>query len=178
MIQPIRSGKTYTIAWFGIPYKAEVTGVTPSLVRFKLHRSTGRAETMTARPAIFRMWQAAALKLRGSRKFQMNPKRKNTGTKRRQDFSAEAKKFMDFTGKLQANVKKQSIKWPTKLIALGESTDITYRSDKQVGYLKGGVKRDYIHSLKKHGRIFVNPEGTMIVIMGLKLNLKKEGIVG
>lgn len=179
MIEPIKSGKTYKIAWFGIPYAAQVISTSGSRITFKLIRPTGKVETMTARPGVFRMWIAAGAKVKSSRRYQMNPKRRNNAnTRRREDFSAEAKKFMDFTGKLEARVKKQNISWPKKLIAIGESTDITYRSDKQVGALKGGVKRDYIHSLKKHGRIFVNPEGTMIVIMGLKINLKKEGIVG
>jgi len=177
MIPSIQSGKMYRIAWFGIPYNAHVTKTTPAKIFFKLHRPNGKVEAMSARPGIFRMWMSQGIKTKDPRKLMRNPtSRKNKPG--RSQLEADAKKFMDFTGKLQARVKKQNISWPKRLIALGESTDITYRSDKQVGALPGGKKRDYIHTLKKHGRIFINPEGTMLVIMGLKLNLKKEGIVG
>jgi hypothetical protein len=97
---------------------------------------------------------------------------------REKRFSAEKKKFKDFSGRLKAKVTKKKITWPTKLIYIGEATDITYRSDKQVGSLPGGVKRDYIHKLRKHGTIFSNPQGTMFIILGTKTNLKKEGITG
>jgi len=177
---PIRAGKSYKIAWFGIPYIAQVISTTATKITFKLRRPTGKVETMTAKPGIFRTWIAAGAKVKSARRYQMNSKRgkKRAVKKRNPGISAAEKKFKDFSGKLEAKVTKRQITWPTQLILVGEATDITYRSDKQVGTLKGGIKRNYIHRFKKHGTIYTNPQGTMFVILGVKTNMKKEGIVG
>ena len=172
-IKPIQSGKAYSIALFGIPYKTQVISATANNIKFYLLRAGRKPEIRNVRPSIFRMWMSAVGKVKSSRKYMLNPKRK---TKSR--FAKEIKKFKDFSGRLNANVTRRNITWPTKLIHLGKATDVTYRSDKQVGTLPGGVMRDYIHDLKKHGEIYTNSDGTMIIILGTKINLKKEGIVG
>lgn len=104
-------------------------------------------------------------------------KQKKT-TKPKQKYAAEKKKYKDFTGRTQANVTHKNISWPSKLIFVGIAKDLTYSSDKQVGALKGGIMRNYIHEFKKHGKIYTNPEGTMFVITDVKTKMKKEGITG
>lgn len=93
-------------------------------------------------------------------------------------FEAEKKQYKDFTGRVRADVTYSNVNWPKSLILIGKITDITYRSDKQVGKFKGGTNRDYIHYLKKHGYLFKDKNGKMAVILGISIKMKKEGITG
>ena len=65
-----------------------------------------------------------------------------------------------------------------KVVYIGDATDITYRSDKFDGKM-----RDYIHELKKFGKILaVVPKGSdkvsTIIIADLNLRIKPEGLTG
>jgi hypothetical protein len=95
-------------------------------------------------------------------------KKKNPGVKQE-----AKKKFLDFTGKSRVHIKRTAINIPDEVIKIGKATEITYLSDKW-----DGKKRLYVHHLKKHGDILVFPDGQGILITGLKLNIKKEGLTG
>jgi len=92
--------------------------------------------------------------------------------------AAEKKAYKNFTGRLQATAKAGDIKWPEKLVYMGIAKELNYSTDKQVGHLIGGKMRDYVHHLKQHGKVWMNPQGTMVIIKGLKIKMKKEGITG
>lgn len=94
---------------------------------------------------------------------------KNPGTKER----TPAKKFLDFSGRARVRKTVTNITIPKQLIYIGDAPEINYLSDK-----KDGVKRLYKHILKKHGKILASPNGEMIIITGLNLNIKKEGLTG
>jgi hypothetical protein len=84
-----------------------------------------------------------------------------------------AKKFLDFSGRTKVKKTHASINLPKTWIFVGDAPEINYISDK-----KDGKKRLYKHRLKKHGKILISPDGKLILITGLKLNIKKEGLTG
>lgn len=86
--------------------------------------------------------------------------------------SAE-KKYMDFHGKDKAIITEKVFDIPDKVIFIGDAYSINYASDKW-----DGVKRYYEHKLKTHGQIYISPDGKNILITGLKLNIKPEGLTG
>jgi hypothetical protein len=99
----------------------------------------------------------------------MNKKTKINPVKQR---SAE-KKFLDFSQRTKAKKTNYSLEIPNTMIFIGNAPEINYISDKF-----DGKKRLYKHKLKTHGKILISPNGELIIITGLKLNIKKEGLTG
>lgn len=82
-------------------------------------------------------------------------------------------KYKDFTGKLNHSIEYKNIKIPKTFIEIGIAYEIAYKSDKY-----DGIQRHYVHKLKKQGKIYISPEGDLIMITDLKLNIKPEGLTG
>lgn len=85
---------------------------------------------------------------------------------------------MDFHGKTGSHIVKDTINIPDTFIHLGKAIGVLYESDKW-----DGKPRAYKHDLKKHGNVLAAPEGKdgysrLIIITGIKIKIKKEGITG
>jgi len=92
------------------------------------------------------------------------------------DKRTPVQKFLDFTGREKAVITNENIDLPgpkEKLIFVGRAPEINYLSNKFDGKI-----RLYKHKLKKHGKIFITSNGKTIIISGLNINVKKEGLTG
>ena len=86
-------------------------------------------------------------------------------------------RYKAFHGHRPRSVNKRSLQWPSELVLIGAADCIGYQSDKLHGGGDGKLAR-YLHQFGKGVKLYTSANGRMLVIMGGRLNVKREGIVG
>ena len=84
-----------------------------------------------------------------------------------------AEQFKEFHQRKNVRTSVKDVNFPKEWIKIGEAFEIAYKSNKW-----DGKKRLYVHKLKKHGNILISPDGNLILIIDLNLNIRKEGLTG
>ena len=132
--------------------------------KFFIYGPKGRMITGTLQAA--KTWISSKNKLHKKKKRVLNP----GDTQKIKDYAGFSRKDKIHVGKINIpNIKS--------LIEIGEAFAVAYKSDK---FSKGSPKY-YEHKLRKHGRIFLvnsTRNASTILITGLKLNMKPEGLTG
>ena len=92
----------------------------------------------------------------------------------------EDRLFETFHGKEPTGLEEIGWTDPDYLVELGDCLAVEYKTNKVNGAPKARVGKmtTYRHSMAGKGnRIFSNPEGTMLVILGPTLHIEDRGIV-
>lgn len=97
-------------------------------------------------------------------------------TQRKTISDKAVRRYRAFHGKQPMKLEKKNVKMPAELVFLAKPEYITYLSDKFNG---GGVGKmeAFKHKFGPTTKMYTNPEGTMLVIMGRDMKVLKQGIV-
>jgi hypothetical protein len=86
-------------------------------------------------------------------------------------------RYRNFHGRRPKFTTRKKIAWPRELIKIGKADAVCYISDKRHGGGNGDIER-WRHEFGPNVNLWCSPDGKMLVIMGGRLNVKREGIVG
>ena len=84
--------------------------------------------------------------------------------------------YHKFHGRQPRRITRKNFRVPEALICLGDAVDITYKCDKVNGGGDGRVAR-YKHKFGRGDKLYVDPRGKQLYILGGRMRVNSRGIV-